>query len=161
MTASLAAHVIVGVFHEPGAAFAALRRLDREGLPPQHVGLIAGDPELAGEAGGHSFPRAGAAGGFVLGLVVSALYVTVGGPSFHQNVPGVVLGGAFVSFGLAFIGTVLGRALYVHAPDHIEFEHAVQDGGAIVTIECAGDECDHARSVLRSAHADDVVDEIA
>lgn len=152
-------HTVVGVFHHAAAAFDALRRLDHDGLPPHHVGLVAGDPELAGEVGGRTFALAGAVGGFLLGIVVAVLYVAIGGPSFAQNLVGVVLGGAFVSFGLAFIGIVFGRALVRHTPHRAEYEHAVKDGGAIVTIECVGEECDHARHVLEGAAADEVVEE--
>jgi hypothetical protein len=149
---------LVGVFHHASDAFAALRRLDDDGLPPYHVGLVSDDPVLAGETGGHSRALAGSVGGFVLGLAMTALYVLIGGASFRENVPGVVLGALFVAFGLAFIGNVLGRALVVQAPHHGTFEHAVREGGAIVTVECVGDECDHARHLLEGS-ADEVIEE--
>lgn len=158
MGTSIRPHTVVGVFRRPEAAFDALRRLDHDGVAPHHVGLVAGDPELAGEVGSRSFALAGAAGGFLLGLLVTVLYVAIGGPSFAQNVVGVVLGGAFVAFGLAFIGLVFGRALVVHTAHRAEYEHAVKDGGAIVTVECVGEECDHARHLLEGA-ADEIVEE--
>jgi len=150
---------LVAVYHHSDAAFAALRDLDGEGLPPQHVALVADDPELAGEIGGHSYAAAGSIGGFVLGVVVSALFVAIGGPSFREDIVGVVLGGAFVCFGLAFIGNVFGRGLVVHTAHAHAYEHAVQEGGALVTVECVGDECDHARHAL--ATADEIVEETA
>jgi hypothetical protein len=159
VTTRLRPHTVVGVFHAQDAAYEALHELDRDGLPPQHVSLVAGDPELAGEIGSHSHPLAGAVAGFFLGIVLTLVYVAMGGPTFAQNVLGIVLGGAFVAFGLAFIGIVFGRTLIVHPSHRHEYEHAVRDGGAVVTVECVGDECDHARHVLEHAHADEVVDE--
>jgi len=154
-------HTVVGVFHQTDAAYGALHELDSDGLPPQHVSLVAGDPELAGEVGSRSHPLAGAIAGFLLGVVLTVVYVVMGGPTFAQNVVGIVLGGAFVAFGLAFIGIVFGRALIVHPSHWRDYEHAVSDGGAVVTVECVGEECDHARHVLERAAADDIVEEDA
>ena len=159
VSTNLRPHTVVGVFREPDAAYEALHELDREGLPPQHVSLVAGDPELAGEVGSHSHPLAGAIAGFCLGIGLAIAYVVMGGPTFAQNVLGIVIGGAFVAFGLAFIGIVFGRALIVHPSHRREYEHVVHDGGAVVTVECVGDECDHARHVLEGAHANEVIDE--
>ena len=159
MDRSLHPHTVVGVFRRSDAAFAALRELDGDGLPPNHVGLVTGDPELAGEVASHAYRMYGAIGGFVLGLIVTALYVATGGPSFSRDLVAVTLGGAFVSFGLAFIGIVVGGALVVHASHRHEYEEVVKDGGALVTVECAGDECDHAKHILEHASADEVVEE--
>ena len=153
------AHTVVAVFRRQDAAYGALRALDRDGLPPAHVAVVAGDPELAGEVGSHAHPLAGAIAGFILGIVLTVAYVAMGGRTFAQNVVGIVLGGAFVAFGLAFIGIVFGRALIVHPSHRHDYEHAVSEGGAIVTVECVGEECDHAKHVLESAAADEVVEE--
>lgn len=152
-------HTVVGVFRRSEAAFAALRDLDDDGLPPHHVGLVADDPELAGEVASHSFRMYGAVGGFLLGIVVTVLYVAIGGPSFARATVAVVLGGAFVSFGLAFIGIVVGGTLVVHAPHRHEYEGVVKEGGALVTVNCSGEECTHAKHILERSSADEVVEE--
>ncbi len=151
-------HTVVGVFHHPDAAFAAMRTLDVGGLPPYHVGLVS-DADLAGEVASRSFRRWGAIGGFVIGLIVTVVYVMIGGPSFTRDMVAVVIGGAFVSFGLAFIGIVVGGSLVVHATHRGEYEKAVRDGGALVTVECSGEECDHAKHLLEGSQADEVLEE--
>ncbi len=152
-------HTVVGLFRQPEAAFTALRRLDGGGLPPQDVTLVAGDPELAGEIASRTHALAGAIGGFFVGVAVTVLFVVIGGPTFAANTVGIVLGGAFVAFGLAFIGIVFGRALVTHPAHRVEYERTVQDGGALVSVDCVGDACDHARHVLESAAADEIVEE--
>lgn len=152
-------HTVVGVFRRSDAAYAALQQLDGDGLPPDHVALVAGDPELAGEIASRAYRMYGAIGGFVLGVIVTALYVTIGGPSFARDLFAVILGGAFVSFGLAFIGLVVGGALVMHAPHRSEYEAVVKEGGALVTVECSGDECDHAKHILENSSADEVIEE--
>lgn len=152
-------HTVVGVFRRADVAFAALRELDGDGLPPHHVGLVAADPELAGEVASHSHRMHGAIGGLILGIAVTLSYLAIGGPSFARDTVAVVLGGAFVSFGLAFIGIVVGGALVVHAPHRHEYEDVVKHGGAIVTVDCSGEECDHAKHVLERSSADAVFEE--
>ncbi|HKW77896.1 MAG TPA: hypothetical protein VJQ09_02285 [Candidatus Limnocylindria bacterium] len=150
---------VVGVFHRTAEAFEALARLDEEGLAPDHVGLVADDPELAGEVASHDRARVGALGGFLLGVLVSVVFVAMVGADALSALPGVVLGAIAVTFGLAFIGVVFGRGLVVRTAHHGAYERAVREGGAIVTVECTGTECEHARHVLEDAAAEQIVDE--
>ena len=152
-------HTLVGVFHATPDAYAALRRLDGVGLPPWDVGLVSGDPELASEIASHSYAWLGATAGLLLGLILGAVYVGFGGPGMRVNPVGIVIGAVFVAGGMGFIGFVFGRALVRRTSHASEYEHVVRDGGAIITVACISEECDRAREVLRTAGADEIVDE--
>ncbi len=152
-------HTLVGIFRSVDDAHQALRHLDHERIPPQHVSLIANDPELAGDVGGRSFAVWGAVAGAALGLILAAAYVAFGGPTFRVNPVGIVLGAAFVAGGLAFIGLVFGRAFVVRSAHGTDYEHAVEEGGAVVTVACVPEECEQARTVLGRAGADEIVEE--
>ncbi len=152
-------HTLVGVFHSTPEAYATLRRLDGAGLPPQDVGLVSGDGELAAEVGSHSYALAGAAAGVLLGLLLGAVYVVFGGPGMRVNPVGIVIGAAFVAGGMGFIGFVFGRALVRRTSRGSDYEHVVNDGGAIITVACVPEECERARDVLMTSGADEIVDE--
>ena len=150
---------LVGVFHGVDAAYAALRRIDASGdVSPQHVGLIAGDPELAREVGAHDHVVAGAVGGFILGLVLAAFYVAIGGPSLHRDGPPPVLGTAFVSFGLAFLRLLVWPRVGVPTKPERAVEHARPARTAAHPPCGTGPECDRARRLLDGA-ADEIVEE--
>ncbi len=152
-------HVLVGLFRSASSGHEALHRLDVAGLPPDHVDFVAGDPELAGEVGGRSYAMWGAIGGFVLGLGVIALFVAIGGTQMSVSPVGIVIGGGGMALGLAFIGIVVGRSLVRRARRWREYEHVVENGGAVLAITCSGDECDRAREEMTAADADEIVDQ--
>jgi len=60
---------------------------------------------------------------------------------------------------LTAIGFVIGRAIGRHAPDAHFFARVVQNGGAIVSVQCVEEECDLAAQVLDGAGAREVRDE--
>jgi hypothetical protein len=72
---------------------------------------------------------------------------------------GLGIGAIGVVGGMIAIGFVVGRAMGRHAPDAHLFARVVQNGGAIVSVQCADGECDLAAQMLDGAGAREVRDE--
>src|SRR5258708_6804802 len=102
------AHAVHGIFPRPERAFDAIRRLDSSGIPPAGVSLVFGDEQRAAEVGSHSFALIGAAAGFGIGLLITSLFLGLGGSTMQVSPVGVVIGGGGMSGGLGFIGLVAG-----------------------------------------------------
>jgi len=150
---------LVGVFRSVADAHEAVGRLDDAKVAPDHVSLIAGDARLAADVGGRSFAIAGALGGIALGIALAVVFVIgPAGPGLINPV-GIFIGSVFVAGGLGFIGFVVGQALVLRTSHQNDYEHAVEEGGAVVAVSCRPDECDRARAVLSHAGAADIVDE--
>jgi hypothetical protein len=147
------------VFRSAADAYKAVDRLDGAKVAPDHVSLIAGDAQLAAEVGGRSHAIVGALGGTALGVVLAVFFIFGPAGAGLVNPLGVFIGSIFVAGGLGFIGFVVGQALVVRASHQNEYERAVEEGGAVVSVSCRLDECDRARAVLRHAGATDIIDE--
>ena len=148
---------IVGIFSNDRKAAEAMRSLDAAGFDAARVQMTADDPSRAAEAGGKTYALEGG----IVGLIVGAL-VTVGFTMWGNlatNPVGLVLGAIGVVGGMTAIGFVIGRTLGRHAPDAHLFANVVGNGGAIVSVQCGGQECDLAAQVLDGAGAREVRDE--
>jgi hypothetical protein len=151
-------HTVVATFRSGFNAYLALRRLDRAGLPPQDVALVAGEPELEAEAQARPHAPRAAIAGAALGVLIGAAYVIFGGSGLLADILGILLGLA-VATATGIVGFFVGRTLARRASRWSQYEHVVKDGGAIVTVACAAETCDRAKEVLKSSGAEMVVDE--
>lgn len=148
---------VVGIFANDRKAADALRSLDAAGFDADRVQMTEDDPSLAAEVGGRTYAREGFIGGLLLGLVVVGGFAAWG--DLARDVVGLIVGAVGVVGGMAAIGLVVGRTIGRPAPDAGLFARTIRNGGAIVSIRCAAEECDFAAQVLDGAGAREVRDE--
>jgi hypothetical protein len=148
---------VVGIFSSDRKAVEAMRSLDAAGFDADRVQMTADDPSRAAEAGGKTFALEGGIAGLILGVLVVAGFTVWG--NLSTDPVGLVIGAIGVVGGLTAIGFVTGRTMGRHAPDAHLFARVVQNGGAIVSVQCADDECELATQVLDGAGAREVRDE--
>ena len=143
---------LVAAFPDREAAVAAATALDAAGIPPDHVGVVAGNVRQAREAAG-SFSAAGAIGGAVLGAVIAVIFVVAGGDVMRQNVVAIVLGAPALVFAFAAIGALAGRARLFQSDEYERFENAVDRGEALVTVSGPPELLSKARRILEDRGA--------
>ena len=143
---------LVAAFPDREAAVAAATALDAAGIPPDHVGVVAGNVRQAREAAG-SFSAAGAIGGAVLGAVIAVIFVVAGGDAMRQNVVAIVLGAPTLILAFAAIGALAGRARLFQSDEYERFENAVDRGEALVTISGPPELLSKARRILEDRGA--------
>ena len=143
---------LVAAFPDREAAVAAATALDAAGIPPDHVGVVAGNVRQAREAAG-SFSAAGAIGGAVLGAVIAVIFVVAGGDVMRQNVVAIVLGAPALVFAFAAIGALAGRARLFQKDEYERFENAVDRGEALVTVSGPPELLSKARRILEDRGA--------
>ncbi|HET8570002.1 MAG TPA: hypothetical protein VFM93_13565 [Candidatus Limnocylindria bacterium] len=153
-------HTVIGVFRSGLHAFVALRGLDRAGLSPRDITLIAGEPDLDAEARALPHAPKGAIAGAAMGVVIGAGYVIFGGSGLFADILGVFLGLA-VAAAAGIAGFLLGRTIARRVSRWRDYERVVSEGGAIVTVACADQVCDQAKDVLKASGAVRIVDEAA
>ena len=150
---------VVATFRSGFNAYVAVRRLDRAGVPPQHVALVAGEPELEAEARSFQHAPRGAIAGAAIGVLIGAAYVIFGGSGLLADFLGILLGLA-IATASGIVGFFIGRTFARRASRWSEYEHLVKKGGAIVSVACAADVCDRAKEILTSSGADRIVDDL-
>jgi 5,10-methenyltetrahydromethanopterin hydrogenase len=138
---------LVAAFPDREAAVAAATALDAAGIPPDHVGVVAGNVRQAREAAG-SFSAAGALSGAVLGAVIAVIFVVAGGDAMRQNLVAIVLGAPALIFAFAAIGALAGRARLFQRDEYERFENAVDRGEALVTVSGPPELLSKARRIL-------------
>ena len=143
---------LVAAFPDREAAVAAATALDAAGIPPDHVGVVAGNVRQAREAAG-SFSAAGAIGGAVLGAVIAVIFVVAGGDAMRQNLVAIVLGAPALIFAFAAIGALAGRARLFQRDEYERFENAVDRGEALVTVSGPPELLSKARRILEERGA--------
>ncbi len=143
---------LVAAFPDREAAVAAATALDAAGIPPDHVGVVAGNVRQAREAAG-SFSAAGAIGGAVLGAVIAVIFVVAGGDAMRQNLVAIVLGAPALIFAFAAIGALAGRARLFQSDEYERFENAVDRGEALVTVSGPPELLSKARRILEERGA--------
>lgn len=149
---------VVGIFRNDRTAVEAMRSLDAAGFDADRVQMTADDPSRAAEVGGQTSALAGGLAGLLAGIVVVAAFAVWG--NLGTNPVGLIIGGIGVVGGLIAIGFVIGRTIGRHAPDAHLFARVIRNGGAIVAVQCADEECDVAAQVLDGAGAREVRDEV-
>lgn len=142
---------VVGVFPSDDAARAALRRLDDAGFPADRVGVVANNVRQAREVAG-SFSARTAVIGALIGAGVGLALALASGMSVN-NAAAAPLGMAMFAMVGAFIGMLAGRGKALKAHDYEKYQRVVDQGDALVTIRCADEARDQARSALTAAGA--------
>jgi hypothetical protein len=143
---------LVAAFPVHEAAVAAATALDAAGIPPDHVGVVAGNVRQAREAAG-SFSPAGAIGGAVVGALVAVIFVIGGGETMRQNVAAIVLGTPALIIAFAAIGALAGRARLFQSDQYERYEDAVDRGEALVTVSGPPELLAKARRILEERGA--------
>jgi hypothetical protein len=149
---------IVGVFSNDRKAVEAMRSLDAAGFDADRVQLVGDDPSRAAEIGGKSYAIQGGLAGMVVGVLVVIAFSVWGG--LAADPVGLIIGSFGVVGGFTAIGFVIGRATGRHAPDAHLFAAVVRHGGAVVSVQCADEDCDLAAQVLDGAGAREVRNEV-
>lgn len=149
---------LVGVFRDEAAGQRAARPLDGAGFSPDHVGVVAGNVRQAREVEG-SQSLAGVVIGAIVGAVLTAAFVVLGGEPMRQNAVAIALGAIiFIGAGAA-IGALMGRAKLFRRAEYRSYEKSVESGGTLVTVRCAPDRVGRAREDLERSGASRVRDE--
>jgi hypothetical protein len=142
------AATIVGVFESEVAARDAIRALEQAGMPPDRIGIVAGNIRQAREVAGSYSPQ-GALVGAVLGVFLVVGYLSFGGDTVRANIAGVAMAGFAIIGGLAFIGWLAGRARVFKQDEYAEAEDEVAQGDVLVTVLCdTPDGADATRALL-------------
>lgn len=148
---------VVGIFSNDRTAVEAMRSLDAAGFDADRVQMTGDDPSRAAEVGGKTHALEGGIVGMIVGAALVAGFAVWG--NLATNPVGLIIGAIGVVGGMAAIGFVIGRTSGRHAPDAHLFSRVVQNGGAIVSVQCSDRECELAAQVLDGAGAREVRDE--
>lgn len=138
---------LVAAFPDHEAAVTAATALDRAGIPPDRVGVVADNVRQAREAAG-SFSPAGAIGGAIVGALLAVIFVVAGGETMRQNVIAILLGAPAIVLAFAAIGALVGRAKLFQSRDYERYERAVDRGEALVTVSGPPELLERARRIL-------------
>lgn len=138
---------LVAAFPDHEAAVTAATALDRAGIPPDRVGVVADNVRQAREAAG-SFSPAGAIGGAIVGALLAVIFVVAGGETMRQNVIAILLGAPAIVLAFAAIGALVGRAKLFQSRDYERYERAVDRGEALVTVSGSPKLLERARRIL-------------
>ncbi len=144
---------VVGVFSSGLEARAAIRALDVSGFPADRVGIVDDNVRNAREVAGSYSPQ-GALVGAVLGALLTAAFVALGGESVRQNPGSIALGGIVLIIAFTAIGWLAGRARIFKKDEYARFENAVDAGETLVSVVCeSADGPDQARAILERSGA--------
>ena len=138
---------LVAAFTDHESAIAAATALDAAGIPPDRVGVVAGNVRQAREAAG-SFSAAGAIGGAIFGALLAVVFVVAGGETMRQNIVAIVIGAPALVLAFAAIGALVGRAKLFQGDRYESYEDSVDRGEALVTVSGSTEMLGRARRVL-------------
>jgi hypothetical protein len=143
---------IVATFADRERALAATHALDKAGIPPDHVGVVAENVRQAREAAG-SFSAQGAIVGALLGLFVAAAVVVLGGETIQRSIVAVALGAPALVLAFGAIGALAGRAKLWQSRHYERYERVVGMGDSLVTVSGEPAELARARGILQRSGA--------
>ena len=147
---------VIGVFPSGEAAREAARKLERVGYAADRVGIVAGNVRQAREVAGSYSPQ-GALAGAMLGALLTAAYIVLGGESVRQNPGSIAIGGVVLLVAFTAIGWLAGRARLFKEDEYEEFEDHVEQGEVLLSVVCStADGAEAAQVVLGRAGATDV-----
>jgi MFS family permease len=138
---------LVAAFADHEAAVGAARALDRAGIPPDRVGVVAENVRQAREAAG-SFSPAGAIAGALLGALIAGIFVIVGGDTIRHNLVAILLGAPVFIIAFGAIGALAGRARLFQSTGYERYEDSVDRGEALVTVSGAPELLGRAKRIL-------------
>src|SRR3954462_6287349 len=121
------ATTINATFDHEEQARAAVRHLERAGMPPDRIGVVTGNVRQAREVAGSYSPQ-GALAGAMIGALLVVGYVVFGGEQVRQNPVAIAMGGFAIIGGLAFIGWLAGRARVLKHDDYEQAEDEAASG---------------------------------
>jgi hypothetical protein len=144
---------VVGVFSSGSAARAATRALEVSGFPADRVGIVDDNVRNAREVAG-SFSPQGALAGAMLGALLTAAIIVLGGESVRQNTGSIALGGVVLVIAFTAVGWLAGRARVFKKREYAALENAVDAGETLVTVVCESEDGAHqARAILERSGA--------
>jgi hypothetical protein len=143
---------VVAAFPDRESAGAAVRGLERAGIPPDRIGVVVGNVRQAREAAG-SFSSAGAVVGAVLGALVAVAFILLGGEPMRQNVVAIFLGAPALIVAFAAIGALAGRARLFRRSEYEHFERDVEMGEVLVTVSGEARQLERARDLFNDVGA--------
>jgi hypothetical protein len=147
---------VVGVFNSRTAAGEATRKLERAGFAPDRIGIVAGNVRQAREVAGSYSPQ-GALAGVMLGALLTAAYIVLGGESVRQNSGSIAIGGVVLLVAFTAIGWLAGRARLFKQEEYEEFEDHVEHGEVLLSVVCdTEDGADQAQVILERAGATEI-----
>ena len=147
---------VVGVFADVITARSAVHTLEMSGFPADRVGMVNDNIREAREVAGAYSPQ-GALIGALLGVLLVGAFIAFGDDSIRANGLAIVLGGAPIIGGLAFIGWLAGRARVWKDDEYEELEDDVENGEVLVAVACdTPDGADEARAMLERAGAEQI-----
>ncbi len=146
---------VVAAFADHQSAGAAVRVLERAGIPPAQIGVVVGNVRQAREAAG-SFSPAGAVLGAVVCALLAVTFVLVGGDAMRQNVVAIFLGAPALIIAFAGIGALSGRAKIFRRREYEHFEREVEMGEVLVSVTGKPPQLAHARELFRDVGAVEV-----
>ena len=150
------AETIVGVFDKEAEAHNAMAMLERAGMPPDRIGIVAANVRQAREVAGSYSPQ-GAIIGALLGLLLVIAYAIFGGDAVRSNIAGVALGAFAIVGGLALIGWLAGRARLFKQDEYAQAEDEIASGEVLVSVVCdTPDGVDATRALLERNGAREV-----
>jgi hypothetical protein len=139
---------LVAAFRDHESAVEAATALDAAGIPPDHVGVVAGNVRQAREAAG-SFSPAGAIAGALFGALLAVVFAVIGGDAMRENLVAIVIGAPALIFAFAGIGALIGRAKLFQSREYERYERAMDRGEALVTVSGPPEMLERARDVLK------------
>ena len=150
------AHTINATFDREEQARAAVRELERAGMPPDRIGVVTGNIRQAREVAGSYSPQ-GALAGAMLGAILVVAFVVFGGEQMRQSPIGIAMGAFAIIGGLTFIGWLAGRARLFKQDRYAHFEDESALGEILVSVVCeTPDGADTTRAMLERAGAREV-----
>jgi len=147
---------VIGVFPNGDAAREAARKLERVGYAADRIGIVAGNVRQAREVAGAYSPQ-GALAGAMLGALLTAAYIVLGGESVRQNPGSIAIGGVVLLVAFTAIGWLAGRARLFKKDEYEEMEDRVDHGEVLLSVVCStADGADQAQVILKKAGAAEI-----
>jgi hypothetical protein len=160
---------IAGLFSDPDRAAAAMEALERAGIPPSAIGVVASEQTNATFINRYSLAlrdaEQGAGSGAVVGGIAGLLIGLT--PIAVPGVGAALVGGWIVAtLAGAAVGAAVGSAvrgladLGLPSADATRYEERIRCGAVLVTVRAGPGQQADVRELLRRAGAEEVLDQL-